>query len=381
MTLAGMELATRWYFHDITTTGDNGSYFAARWRAVVRTNRFGLREDEVSPRPAPGVFRIAFVGDSVTYGQGIEEEERLTERVARQLNEAHPGAFEVLNFGRAGADYERHFEILTLVLEQAAPDFILLQWLYNDLRDPEIRPPDPWRLAGPLHRYIQPRSALYYLAHTAFVQAQYALALLPPESAYYVEHFRDSNGPVADRARQRLEKVLDLAQDHDVPLGMILWPSVSNEGADFEAQDFLFAHVLAVCEHRRMVCLDLRPALTVEANDVSLHVNRFDGHPSAYANSLAAAAVFEAFEDVWLEAAERKPAIAPLSTARFRRQQRDAQTTGVVGRRRKRAVHATGRGERRGGASSTALPRSPVAWIACYSTDACKKIRRLRARS
>jgi hypothetical protein len=370
ITLAAMELATRSLLHDITTTGDNGSYFAARWRAGVRLNRFGFRDDEFSPEPAPGVFRIAVVGDSLTYGQGIEEEARLTEQLARQLNEAEPGAFEVLNFGRPGADYERHFENLTLGLEHAAADFILLQWLYNDLRDPEIRPAEPWHLAGPRHRSINSRSALYYLADAASVQAQYALALWPPEVAYYVEHFRGSNGAVAKRARERLERVLDLARDHAVPLGMILWPSTSNEGADFEAQDFLFAHVLAVCEHRRIPCLDLRPALTGKAKHASLRVNRFDAHPSAYANRLAAAAVFKAFQDVWSETGGRKPAMAHPPTARFQQREGDALTTRAVRRERKRAVRTTGRGERRSGASGAALPQSTAASPTCYPTPA-----------
>lgn len=380
LTLSALELATRSYFHDITTTGDNGSYFAAQWRADVRLNRFGFRDDEFAPEPAPGVFRIAAVGDSFTYGQGIDEDTRLTERLARRLNETRAGAFEVLNFGRAGADYEGHFEILTIVLEQAQPDFVLLQWVQNDLRDPEVRGPGPWHLAGPLHRYVYPRSALYYLAETAFVEAQYALALVPPADDYYLEHFRGADGPVATRARQRLETVLDLAGAHDVPVAMILWPSVKNEGTDFGAQDFLFAHVLAVCEDRGMACLDLRPALMAQAKRASLVVNRFDAHPNAYANGLAAVAVFEAFRDFWLEAATRKTADGRLSLG-FRRYRGCAQGTKILGHERKPAVQPTGRDERTGVASSTALPRSRAAFSIGHATRGCQRNQPLHART
>lgn len=368
LTLSALELATRSYFHDITTTGDNGSYFAARWRAGVRLNRFGFPDDDFSPEPAPGVFRIAVVGDPFTYGQGIEEDTRLTEHLARQLNETRAGAFEVLNFGRAGADYEGHFEILTVVLKEAQPDFVLLQWVQNDLRDPDVRGPGPWHLAGPLHRYVYPRSALYYLAETAFVEAQYALALLPPADDYYLEHFRGADGPVATRARQRLEAVLDLAGAHDVPVAMILWPSVKNEGTDFGAQDFLFAHVLAVCGNRHMACLDLRPGLIVPAHEASLRVNRFDAHPSAYANRLAAVAVYGAFEDLWLEAAARKTASGRLTRAGYRQHHGCAKGMGVFGRRRKPAVQPTGRDKRRGLASRTVPLRSRAAFPTGHAT-------------
>ena len=56
----------------------------------IETNRYGFRErDFDSPRKPEGVFRVAFVGDSVTLGLGVAAEqtfERLAEREARALS-------------------------------------------------------------------------------------------------------------------------------------------------------------------------------------------------------------------------------------------------------------------------------------------------------
>ena len=48
----------------------------------VKTNRMGMRSDEIGPAPAPGVLRIFFVGDSITYGTTqVDQDHIFTELV------------------------------------------------------------------------------------------------------------------------------------------------------------------------------------------------------------------------------------------------------------------------------------------------------------
>jgi hypothetical protein len=71
--LVASELLVRYLFRDITTTGRNSGYFSDRYWAThpPRRNSLGFREREFDSVPTPGTFRIALVGDSFTYGQGI----------------------------------------------------------------------------------------------------------------------------------------------------------------------------------------------------------------------------------------------------------------------------------------------------------------------
>jgi lysophospholipase L1-like esterase len=50
----------------------------------------------------PGVFRIACVGDSVTFGFNVDDADTYPQLLAQQLERAHPGRFQVLNFGIPG---------------------------------------------------------------------------------------------------------------------------------------------------------------------------------------------------------------------------------------------------------------------------------------
>ena len=85
------EYATRYILRDITTTGDNGSYFAKQWRfqqfgrGNTKYNSWRRRECEFDRVAPENTYRIVVIGDSITYGQGIPEEERFTNRLAYEM--------------------------------------------------------------------------------------------------------------------------------------------------------------------------------------------------------------------------------------------------------------------------------------------------------
>ena len=79
------EPVTRSLFRDVTTSADNGGYFSRRWfsTGAVRRNAAGFREREFQDTKAPGVYRIAVVGDSFTFGNGIRQEDRYSDLLQR----------------------------------------------------------------------------------------------------------------------------------------------------------------------------------------------------------------------------------------------------------------------------------------------------------
>lgn len=97
----------------------------------VRINAQGFRGPEVEvPKPA-GVRRIAFLGDSNTFGFGIEEGERFTDLLARSA----PAGTETINLGvfAYGTDQEAiYLERNALRLD---PDMVVLAVSAGDLLD------------------------------------------------------------------------------------------------------------------------------------------------------------------------------------------------------------------------------------------------------
>jgi len=79
----------------------------------VKTNRMGLRSDEIGPAPAPGVLRIFFVGDSITYGTTqVDQDHIFTELVHHELPAILHQPVEVMNASIGGWAIENELEFV-----------------------------------------------------------------------------------------------------------------------------------------------------------------------------------------------------------------------------------------------------------------------------
>ncbi len=110
--------------------------------ALYRNNRHGFRGREYALRKPAGVFRVVIVGDSVTMGSGVEEDEAYPTLLERALNAGEAGeaaGYEVLNLGVPGADLRfvlARLEGLGLRLD---PDLIVYGWTVNDIEGERYR--------------------------------------------------------------------------------------------------------------------------------------------------------------------------------------------------------------------------------------------------
>lgn len=102
-------------------------------------NADGFRDAERSrAKPAQG-FRIALVGDSVSFGYGVAFEATYARQLEARLRAGTDGArFEVLNLGVSGYNPYTEAELLRGVGLAYAPDLVLVQFCINDLNDPTL---------------------------------------------------------------------------------------------------------------------------------------------------------------------------------------------------------------------------------------------------
>jgi hypothetical protein len=78
--------------------------------------------------PAPGQRRIAFLGDSVTFGAGVAVERTFVERLRVELG----SKFQVLNFAVPGYDLGRYVEYLETRVLAYAPSLVIFGICFND---------------------------------------------------------------------------------------------------------------------------------------------------------------------------------------------------------------------------------------------------------
>lgn len=297
------EFVVRRAFVDVTTTGDNKSYFARRWKENLSpTNTLGFREREIPLRPPEGEYRIAVIGDSFTWGQGIARSDRMTERLENLLNDSSLN-FEVLNFGRTGAETVDHVETLRDIVLPLQPDFVLMQWYANDVEgyDKSDRPTAarllPSEVASSwLHRH----SALYYLVNQQWLKLQRELGLVGSYLDYMNDRFADPASPDMIAAQAALEEFISMARDAQVGVGIVAFPKmiVADSLEEFPL-GYLIDRVMDVCAAEEIGCVDLREAFVGISDAEGWWASELDRHPGPRANELAAQAVAAYFGDRW----------------------------------------------------------------------------------
>jgi len=97
-------------------------------RARDRFLKPGLR-----PTEKAGQLRIAFLGDSYVYGQGVDFSRIFSVQTGERLRRLNPGRrIEILNFGRQGADTIDELEIFKKDILPWDPDIVVLGFVLND---------------------------------------------------------------------------------------------------------------------------------------------------------------------------------------------------------------------------------------------------------
>ena len=119
----------------------------------IRTNNHGFRGEDAELSKAPDALRIAFIGDSVTLGYGIEEnnifvsifQELLTHELGRRV--------EALNFGIDGYSAPQIAELMRSRVSAFAPEHTVYTMCLNDF--------DFTTSAGEKVRYFQKPTSFF----------------------------------------------------------------------------------------------------------------------------------------------------------------------------------------------------------------------------
>ena len=104
------------------------------WGHVVRNNALDFREREFSTPKDPDTFRVMVIGDSLTWGVGLGEEERYSHLLEKKLRAAvgKTRNVQVLNFGRPAAATVDLNKIVTSQIQVVKPDLVVVGFCVND---------------------------------------------------------------------------------------------------------------------------------------------------------------------------------------------------------------------------------------------------------
>ena len=263
---------------------------------MVQTNSLGFREKEYPVERRSGVHRIVVLGDSYTFGTGVEFHEIYSKRLEAELNRSGE-RYEVINFGVPGYNTTLEHATLREVAARFDADLVILGYVLNDterygLGKGASRQQAGRSIANTVHLALKDASMLYRFlaprigALAGPFNARYAvggtkqiLASFEHESAGWVE------------SRNALLDVVREARSFGAPTLVVVFPMM----ADFYPLKAAHEKITRFCREHGIEVLDLM-SVVLEQN-VSDMVVMLDGHPNGRAHKAFAERIYRHLSD------------------------------------------------------------------------------------
>ena len=274
----------------------------------VRLNAHGFRGPPiVVPKPS-GHFRIVVLGDSLTWGVGIAEEERYTDVLEQLLAQHCPGrAIEVLNLARKGYSTVSQRDVLAELKDEIDPDLVVVGFCLNDPQ-PKPQAYSPEREAfdrkhGPRLDWTAMRCRTVGLREfgKALRRAAYRIAELVGMMPTWQDALERTYEPESSEWREFAQALCDIRMMCD-EMGLSSPISISlNQGVytdrptNYGHPDDMLRRYLdwyhqaeAAADDAGFVVCNVEDELAREYTDRSMTVNVVDGHPNADLNAIYA---------------------------------------------------------------------------------------------
>jgi hypothetical protein len=265
------------------------------WCVEYRLSNQGLRDVERAPEPRVGVARVALVGDSFVFGEGVPVEKNLCADLQARLG---PSA-EIVNFGWPGDDTRRELERLepgvgALHLERAVVVFIA-----NDIEmGPELQHEQDYihDLIQVRDRYLADRQSRSLLGASRLFRLVARSWEMRDVKARTIQWYKDLYDPARNAVGlQRFGGYLArLAKLAGCRVVLVLYPLLENLEEGYPLQG-VHDRVAAMARSAGLAVLDLAPVFAGQSTS-SLWVHPCDHHPNSRAHAIAARALGD-----WLE--------------------------------------------------------------------------------
>lgn len=242
----------------------------------VISNRGGLREDHEIPfEKGSDELRVLFLGDSCTFGYGLDLKQGFVQKTEEQLTRALPGSrIECINAGVPGFSLFQGWRVLEMEGLRYQPDIVVICFGWNDMASWDNR--------------------------SDFDHYEKSLAAQPPrllrwsrlcQLAWLYSARGEATGEERPRLlptefRSVLERVQTLTRAHSVELFVVVWGfRVQLEGSQHQRTPWQ-RELYKFARHRSLSILDLVPEFQKLSSQLGVDSVLMDqGHATAFANN------------------------------------------------------------------------------------------------
>jgi hypothetical protein len=270
--------------------GLRASHRSLQTGVMVQTNSLGFRENEYPVQRQTGTARLVVLGDSFTFGVGVEFAEIYPKRLEAALNRSER-RHEVINFGVPGYNTSAELATWREVATRYRPDLVIVGYVLNDteiLSDVQSdatqdETAGSWLTSSHLamkkysffYRFVAPK--LGGLA--GLFNVRYAMG-----RTHQIVRSFDEDSPGWQASSQALLEIVREVRDSGATTLVVIFPMM----VDFKAYPLTQAHsrITAFCRDHGIEVLDLLS--TLQGQEVSRMIVPMDGHPNGIAHRVFA---------------------------------------------------------------------------------------------
>lgn len=256
----------------------------------VHINSQGLRGKEISVQKAPGVYRILCLGDSSTFGWGVNDEETYPAQLETLLNEELPDRkFEVLNAGATAYSSRDYLDYLKKKGLRADPDLVIVGFFPNDIAD-LAKPTSGREQRSRYGRNYEPwKSLINSWAFFNFFRGEFAKVFtrftrrrgnLKPGENTYAPTSSETVKNLWTQHQEHIREIHSILQQEHIQFLFIAFPEsaqVTGENTSTKFQDTL----KQFSQEEGMAFIDLLPYFQQDRFPDLLFIKKGDSHPNA----------------------------------------------------------------------------------------------------
>jgi lysophospholipase L1-like esterase len=239
----------------------------------VSINSDGFRDKEYAREKAAGTRRIVVLGDSLTFGWGVEQHESFEHLLEQKMNQVRPT--EAINFGHGNYNTDQEVSLFEEKGLAYKPDQVALFYFINDAEPTPER--SSWGFLG------GSRAITFFWSKIKSAKAN----LFPTGSflEFYSGLYTDGR-PGWEATKGALVRLAKLCNREGIELSVVILPELHH------LKDYPFgdahAKVRAVLEGEGVPVLDLAGKFPADIPPTELWVALDDAHPNARAHEMIA---------------------------------------------------------------------------------------------
>jgi lysophospholipase L1-like esterase len=263
---------------------------ATPWCVEYRHSQLGLRDRDYDAEPSPEKLRIALMGDSFAFGEGVPLELSLSRRLESQL-----AGCEVINAGKPGLDNQMELFRFRDLLPALHPQRAIVVFTANDIAlTPDLQQKQTFinDLINIRDEYLDRRQTkAWYNGRSRVIQLLGGWWEMRQITAETIGWYLDSYNPRynAENLARLQEQIATFGKAPNCEVALVLYPLMEGLEGEYPLAR-VHETVAEMARHAGLPVLDLAPAFAGQSTR-ELWVHETDHHPNARAHEIAAKAI------------------------------------------------------------------------------------------